>query len=839
MASFFEDESRQCNVVPLIVCKGDQYSVDEETLQWIEAHASPFAVVACAGRYRTGKSFLLNRLANANSGTGFGVGDTVQACTKGLWVYKHFFKTDTDKDVLFVDTEGIDALDADDTHDVRIFTLALLLSSAFMYNSVGAIDETAMQTLSLMTRVTENVRVHAADDSSTPDQLAEHMPQFFWVLRDFALRLIDRQGTTITPDEYLEEALQTTDPQRDHIRGMIRKAFGNRALITLPRPSSVEQDANYLEDRLFSVSPRFTSGVDALRQRLFSESKPFSSQSKPVSGRMYAMLCRHLASVVQTNAVPVIRDSWSLMASVQNRDLRDACVAQFNERTRSMTKKPAHVIDDALDRLRDEILENFDKRALQPVDDDVRRKLLQEIFCLAEEARRRLAKDLVEDIVVLLDEIEPNAFAEPTRISTLIADAEMRFLEDFGRDANTTQAWKAAVTERATRWLPRIVCAYESAREQTQMDLDTTNERIASLEREIEVVCQAGAKEFNVRTGELEQRLESKDVEIETLHTQIRTMQEDAIAMEARLHSQATELERIQTELHASPMVPEPKESVDADAIDAANLELVRLQTELRGEQHANAGLQKKVNELNQRLETANVLHSKLQENWTRGLEELRQSEQQMREGMEQRIHQHKDAQDRLRLQLDDVRQTNNAMKERVASLQHKASTDGEIHDREKQQLREVAQRHREQCETAQERVLQIHKSMLEDLRVRDERSREQQSVYLKERAEFQTKAADLSRENERTKEALSALKRRNNELEGMERDCKRLKMQHQEHSMIITRLEAENAQIKSMCDNMGDERERLRQENMQMEGELAVLRAEKQLADARRAMST
>ena len=78
MTSFFEDELSQCDVVPLITCKGDTYTVDSDTVDWIEKHSTGFAVIACAGKYRTGKSFLLNRLAKAGSGSGFGVGDIHQ-----------------------------------------------------------------------------------------------------------------------------------------------------------------------------------------------------------------------------------------------------------------------------------------------------------------------------------------------------------------------------------------------------------------------------------------------------------------------------------------------------------------------------------------------------------------------------------------------------------------------------------------------------------------------------------------------------------------------------------------------------------------------------------------
>jgi hypothetical protein len=78
-------------VVPLITCDADgAYRVCEETLAWIAAHRRPFGIVACAGKYRTGKSFLMNVLTNANPG--FGVGHTVNRCTRGIWVCKEFFR---------------------------------------------------------------------------------------------------------------------------------------------------------------------------------------------------------------------------------------------------------------------------------------------------------------------------------------------------------------------------------------------------------------------------------------------------------------------------------------------------------------------------------------------------------------------------------------------------------------------------------------------------------------------------------------------------------------------------------------------------------------------------
>jgi hypothetical protein len=55
--------------------------------------------------------------------------------------------------VLVIDSEGIGAFDEDENHDTKIFLFALLLSSYFVYNSMGTIDENAINNLSLIVRI--------------------------------------------------------------------------------------------------------------------------------------------------------------------------------------------------------------------------------------------------------------------------------------------------------------------------------------------------------------------------------------------------------------------------------------------------------------------------------------------------------------------------------------------------------------------------------------------------------------------------------------------------------------------------------------------------------------
>lgn len=135
--------------------------------------------------YRTGKSYMLNRVfLNLNNDkskedmkemkeeTGFNVGPTINPCTKGLWMWaKPLIGLTEDgrkMNVLVVDTEGLGGLDEDNNHDMRIFSLALLLSSYFVYNSMGSIDENALQSLSFVTNLSKFIKTKVSskgDDS--------------------------------------------------------------------------------------------------------------------------------------------------------------------------------------------------------------------------------------------------------------------------------------------------------------------------------------------------------------------------------------------------------------------------------------------------------------------------------------------------------------------------------------------------------------------------------------------------------------------------------------------------------------------------------------------------
>ena len=145
--------AKEGKALPLINYDDDGFRVSEEAAEFLSSIKEKIGVIVVAGKYRTGKSFLLNRIIMNKIGEGFGVGPTINPWTKGLWVWNEVFEAEYNDEkfkVIIVDSEGIGAFDEDQNHDTKVFMFALLLSSYFIYNSMGTIDESAINNLSLI-----------------------------------------------------------------------------------------------------------------------------------------------------------------------------------------------------------------------------------------------------------------------------------------------------------------------------------------------------------------------------------------------------------------------------------------------------------------------------------------------------------------------------------------------------------------------------------------------------------------------------------------------------------------------------------------------------------------
>ena len=255
-SKLFKEKKQQEKAIQLIRVTNDgNFEVTQEGINFLKSVDGPLVVLGVAGMYRTGKSYLLNKVI-LRSEKGFGVAPTINACTKGIWVFGKPFRVKLEDgrfaNLIVMDSEGLGALDQDSGHDCRIFALVLLLSSMFFYNSVGTIDENAISSLSLVINLTRHIKVKQgrysedeSDDEEDPEELAKFFPSFLWVLRDFSLELVNTLGEDISPKQYLENSLaghkgiSDEVERKNRVRRMIKQFFPQRnccLLYTSPSP---------------------------------------------------------------------------------------------------------------------------------------------------------------------------------------------------------------------------------------------------------------------------------------------------------------------------------------------------------------------------------------------------------------------------------------------------------------------------------------------------------------------------------------------------------------------------------------------------------------------------
>ena len=348
-----------------------------------------FAVISVAGMYRTGKSYLLNQML-LNRSKGFSVGPTVNPCTKGLWMWgKPIMGLDSQGSskipILLIDTEGFGAFDEDQNHDIKIFTLAVLLSSFFIYNSMGSIDENAIQSLSFVINLSKNIQLKGKYEND-PEELSALFPSFLWLVRDFSLQLVDDDGDTITPKEYLEKVLDTSKSTYDiddkaNIRKLIKSYFKDRDCHTMVRPitdeSKLQDLASITTDKL---RPDFVEGIIQLRKKIASKIKPKMLQKKALTGDMFISMIKSYIDAINNGAVPNIENTWSSMCKVECEKAFELADKIYDDHLRENLKDIGTVnstefIMEVHRVAKENALDHFKKKALGENNEDFIKKL--------------------------------------------------------------------------------------------------------------------------------------------------------------------------------------------------------------------------------------------------------------------------------------------------------------------------------------------------------------------------------------------------------------------------------------------------------------------------------
>ena len=119
--------------IPFILYRDGKFIIHEQAKKIIcEKSNESIGIISLVGKYRTGKSFLLNRvILNLENNSGFEVAHSIKPCTKGIWLWSEPLiiennHSKTPFPCFLIDTEGLEAYDEEVNHDSKYFLFQFL-----------------------------------------------------------------------------------------------------------------------------------------------------------------------------------------------------------------------------------------------------------------------------------------------------------------------------------------------------------------------------------------------------------------------------------------------------------------------------------------------------------------------------------------------------------------------------------------------------------------------------------------------------------------------------------------------------------------------------------------
>ena len=865
------------DVVPLITFDGTAYRVHEETMAFLSEVRTPIATISIAGKYRTGKSTLMNALCDSDDAV-FSVGDTVQACTKGIHLRKTPLHVSDKVTVFLIDTEGIGSLNADSDHDTKILALALLLSSSFLYNSVGAIDEHSIQGLGLVNKVSSFVRIDA-DSAATNAALGSFFPRFYWCVRDFSLRLESSKGEACSESEYLEAALANVaeggaEDDRNRIRTSLREAFPMRTLVTLPRPAESTQKL-----RRRAMSDKFLSAVNGLRMRLLDEIQPLRAGTHVMSGGMLARVCgSYVDALNKPGAVPTIRDSWALLGEIQARDATAAVLKAASEEMRTIVAsgngtRPAQLAQ-ALGEVTDRSIADFEGRLMHP--DPARSDELRQSLC--EEAERHVREcqaaldRRAEAVMASLDEA---ATTDLGGLVVAIQKALRSYEAEEDPDHRGLDRWRAQCLDKLlAHWIPRILQASATERDLRQVESEEHKARCAEVERLLAEAREALAREterlrrdaeLQVTSGTMALQLQLESREADLKEERSRGERLEAELADARLEV-AMLMAKLQAALEGDEAGGAPghggstkEEDAEADAQGGNAREGTNAEASGAGMEEGDSVASVASRRLAIERETEfRTLSDEVRElrtvrdTLTAQCERVAQERDQLQLAFEQRLKslqtKQGEAVQKLRREYDETsrklreeahataQRESEGRRELALAQQQVLRAEGIRDEGEQLRQREIRACHEAQLTTRammedlQIRLLDMQRTSLADQREREQKHRERLEAVATEQLQAQVQRGEAQRREERALEDVRELKRKLTTNDDAHREAKKLKGDLDEQRARGEHLSTETMRLRVRLEEAVEERERLRKAHIAAESERAALKRELEL---------
>ncbi|XP_074077819.1 guanylate-binding protein 6-like [Macrotis lagotis] len=339
-----------CMIFPicLVENRNEKLTVNRQALQILTSISKPVLVVAIVGPCRTGKSYLMNRLAGKNRGFDLDP-------REGIWMWCINHPRKDDHVLVLLDTEGIGDEEKDNSKNHSwIFALAILLSSTLIYNSKDIINHQTLEQMHYITDLPKLIKFKSSPNALGEEDSAEFVgffPDFVWTVRDF-----NQDGHPINPDEYLENALKLTKGQDPKFqmanlsRECIRKFFPEQKCFTFICPTNNMSSLVHLEDVQESqLEPVFKDQTKKFCFYIFSNVKPkILNGNIIVNGNWLGKLLESYVKAISSREIPCLENAMLTLAQIENKAAFQKASNHYKEQMNRKVNFPTESLQDLL-----------------------------------------------------------------------------------------------------------------------------------------------------------------------------------------------------------------------------------------------------------------------------------------------------------------------------------------------------------------------------------------------------------------------------------------------------------------------------------------------------------
>ena len=550
--------------LPLILFEDNKFIIQEEAKNLLSQDKyNNIGIISLVGKYRTGKSFLLNRvILNTHQTSGFGVGPTFKPCTKGIWIWSEPIiisnvHSPTPFPCFLIDTEGLGAYDEEINHDSKIFLIAILISSLFIFNSFGAIDETAINSLSFVLNLSKTIKIknrknltksnnNKLNEEESEAELAQYFPTLLWLLRDFSLKLEDKDGNVITEKQYLENALEEKSgssesvEEKNRVRNLIKTYFVEKDCFVMVRPVEKEEDLQNLQNLPNEqLRKEFLEQSKIFRNKVLKKTKPKTFNKMPLSGQMMIELIQSILDSINTGSIPVIENSWKYVLETEfikkSKTLVDNFIDEIkkyrenNKDNMNIMKNIKNYSRDLSKKYIDEYLKNnvLDEDSKKDFSEKLQSKINNELIKFDKENSKIFEEKFIKELDILSNQFTSNFTGDNN--NNIYKQNIPKFFEDFENFRETIkditpdfENKNEIITDKIISILKQfyngqitiIKEEHEKKIDLMKLDLDQYKEKIKELNEEIEKSKEKNKNHFTKLTNDIiNEKLKHKNIE--------------------------------------------------------------------------------------------------------------------------------------------------------------------------------------------------------------------------------------------------------------------------------------------------------------------------------------